>query len=118
MLFGGQDAHSACADTWETPIGGARAACGCGTSNDAVVPRLSTSVEESHRDDASNTWCFWWITPYVRVVVNTNGMLRTGEAARRLGVSRQHVVDLCNQGRLPYITVGAHRRIPEEALNA
>ena len=51
-------------------------------------------------------------------MVNTNGMLRTGEAARRLGVSRQHVVDLCNQGRLRYITVGAHRRIPEQALNA
>jgi hypothetical protein len=24
VLFGGQDARSACADTWETPIGGAR----------------------------------------------------------------------------------------------
>ena len=45
-------------------------------------------------------------------------MLRTGEAARRLGVSRQHVVDLCNRGRLPYVTVGAHRRIPEQAVNA
>jgi excisionase family DNA binding protein len=54
---------------------------------------------------------------YIRAVT-PSGMLRTGEAARRLGVSRQHVVDLCNQGRLPYVTVGTHRRIPEEALNA
>ena len=59
---------------------------------------------------------FFAVTPYVRAV--TNGMLRTGEAARRLGVSRQHVVELCNRGRLPYVTVGAHRRMPEQAVNA
>jgi excisionase family DNA binding protein len=56
-------------------------------------------------------------TTYVRVVT-ISGMLRTGEAARRLGVSRQHVVDLCNRGRLPYVIVGTHRRIPEQALTA
>jgi excisionase family DNA binding protein len=42
--------------------------------------------------------------------------LRTGEVASRLGVSRQHVVDLCNRGKLPHIMVGAHRRIPERAV--
>ncbi len=33
-------------------------------------------------------------------------------------MSRQHIVDLCNQGKLPCITVGTHRRIPERAVTA
>jgi len=38
-------------------------------------------------------------------------LLTTGEAARLLNSSRQHVVDLCNRGDLPYVTVGTHRRV-------
>ncbi len=38
-------------------------------------------------------------------------LLTTGEAALLLGVSRQHVVDLCDSGQLPFSTVGTHRRI-------
>jgi excisionase family DNA binding protein len=38
-------------------------------------------------------------------------LLSTGEVAAMLGVSRQHVVDLCNAGLLPFIRVGTHRRI-------
>lgn len=45
-------------------------------------------------------------------------MLRTGEAARMLGVSRQHVVDLCNSNRLPSSLVGTHRRIPRSAVES
>ncbi|MGI8537219.1 MAG: helix-turn-helix domain-containing protein [Mycobacteriales bacterium] len=41
----------------------------------------------------------------------TAALLTTGEAARLLGTSRQHVVDLCNRGDLPYTLVGAHRRV-------
>lgn len=37
--------------------------------------------------------------------------LTTGEAARILGCSRQHVVDLCTRGLLPYSSVGTHRRV-------
>ncbi len=37
--------------------------------------------------------------------------MTTGEAARLLGCSRQHVVDLCDRGELPAVSVGAHRRI-------
>lgn len=37
--------------------------------------------------------------------------LTTGEAARLLGVSRQHVVNLCDRGELPYTTTGVHRRV-------
>lgn len=41
-------------------------------------------------------------------------LLSTGEAARLLGVSRQHVVDLCDDGRLPFSLVGTHRRVRQE----
>lgn len=39
-------------------------------------------------------------------------MLKTGEVAEMLGVSRQHVVNLSNRGELQSTKVGAHRRIP------
>ena len=38
-------------------------------------------------------------------------LLSTGEVARLLGVSRQHVVDLCSRGVLPFVSVGTHRRV-------
>jgi len=44
--------------------------------------------------------------------------LSTGDAARFLGTSRQHVVDLCDSGRLPCVRVGTHRRIDPLALKA
>lgn len=51
--------------------------------------------------------------------MNAEILLRTGEVARRLGVSRQHIVDLCDQGALPCVMVGSsHRRIPEGAVTA
>lgn len=37
--------------------------------------------------------------------------LTTGETASILGVSRQHVVDLCDRGELSFSRVGSHRRI-------
>ena len=43
-------------------------------------------------------------------------MLSTGEAARLLGCSRQHVVDLCARGELPFAWVGRHRRVPRSAV--
>lgn len=38
-------------------------------------------------------------------------LVTTGRAASILGTSRQHVVDLCEGGQLPYSSVGTHRRI-------
>lgn len=43
-------------------------------------------------------------------------LLTTGQAARVLGTSRQHVVDLCDSGALPYSTAGTHRRIRRSDL--
>lgn len=37
-------------------------------------------------------------------------LIRTGEAARLLGCSRQHVVDLCNEGKLPVAREGGTHR--------
>jgi len=38
-------------------------------------------------------------------------LVSTGAAARLLGCSRQHVVDLCERGALPFVSVGSHRRV-------
>jgi excisionase family DNA binding protein len=38
-------------------------------------------------------------------------LLTTGQAARLLGCSRQHVVDLCMSGRVPFEVIGSHRRV-------
>ncbi len=55
-------------------------------------------------------------TEYARSVVRAGSsaedeLLTTGEAARILNSSRQHIVDLCNRGDLPFVTVGTHRRV-------
>lgn len=38
-------------------------------------------------------------------------LVTTGRAASMLGTSRQHVVDLCDRGQLPFSSVGTHRRV-------
>ena len=45
-------------------------------------------------------------------------LLTTGEAATILNSSRQHVVDLCDQGLLPFVTTGTHRRVRRADLDA
>jgi len=44
-------------------------------------------------------------------------LLGTGEVAGLLGVSRQHVVDLCDRGDLIFVWVGSHRRVPSFELD-
>ncbi len=44
-------------------------------------------------------------------------MLKTGEVARLLGVSRQHVADLCDGGKVKHVRVGTHRRIPRSEVD-
>jgi len=65
-------------------------------------------------DDAQRTLCMLNVT--VAIVGDSMSrkvkeLITTGEAARILGTTRQHVVDLCSQGILPFVMVGTHRRI-------
>lgn len=48
----------------------------------------------------------------------TSELLTTGEAAKLLNSSRQHVVDLCERGDLPFTTVGRHRRVLRSDVEA
>lgn len=48
----------------------------------------------------------------------TAELLTTGEAAKLLNSSRQHVVDLCERGDLPFATVGRHRRVLRSDVEA
>jgi excisionase family DNA binding protein len=45
------------------------------------------------------------------IQAEADDLLTTGESAALLNSSRQHVVDLCERGELPYTTIGTHRRI-------
>jgi excisionase family DNA binding protein len=48
-----------------------------------------------------------------RIIDQMDGdeFLSTGDVAKLLGVSRQHIVDLCDRGELPFEMAGTHRRI-------
>lgn len=45
-------------------------------------------------------------------------LLTTGEAAAILNTSRQHVVDLCDRGDLPFVTTGSHRRVSRSDIES
>jgi excisionase family DNA binding protein len=51
------------------------------------------------------------------VEAESDALLTTGEAAKILGVSRQHIVDLADRGDLPVTMVGSHRRIRRTDLD-
>jgi excisionase family DNA binding protein len=53
-----------------------------------------------------------------RYVPIQSELLTTAQAAVLLGSSRQHVVDLCERGELPYIRVGTHRRLHRSDVEA
>lgn len=50
--------------------------------------------------------------------VQATDLISTGQAAALLGSSRQHVVDLCDSGRLPCVRVGKHRRLERTTVEA
>lgn len=45
------------------------------------------------------------------VALDSDEQLTTGEAAKLLSCSRQHVVDMCDEGLLPFTWAGRHRRV-------
>ena len=45
-------------------------------------------------------------------------LLTASEAAQLLRCSRQHVVNLCDEGHLPYVRVGTHRRLRRRDVEA
>jgi excisionase family DNA binding protein len=48
-------------------------------------------------------------------LVDWDDLIRTGEAAALLGCSRQHVVNLCDSGRLPVVRGGGSHRYVRRA---
>ena len=52
------------------------------------------------------------------MIADTHELLTTGEAAVLLKSTRQHVVDLCHRGLLPYVRVGTHRRLRRQDVEA
>lgn len=62
-------------------------------------------------------WRFWCFL-YAAVMKRTPELITTGEAARLLGVSRQHVVDLCDRGLMPCERTPVHRRLRRSDVEA
>lgn len=52
------------------------------------------------------------------VLVRENETFTTQAAANYLGMSRQHFVTLLQSGKMPFHTVGSHRRVTFKALRA
>lgn len=51
-------------------------------------------------------------------MISPSELLTTGQAARLLGCSRQHVVDLCDRGVLACVSAGTHRRVRRADVHA
>jgi excisionase family DNA binding protein len=62
--------------------------------------------------------CFWCLSATMMDMERIESpLLSTGHVASLLGVSRQHVVDLCDRGDLIFVRVGSHRRVPRFELD-
>lgn len=53
---------------------------------------------------------------WLKLGAMNNYWLTTSETAKKLGVSRQHVVDLCDRGELSYVKIGTHRRVLDSVV--
>lgn len=57
-------------------------------------------------------------TAFVTMTPVETDLLTTGEVAKLLGVTTQHVRNLCDRGLLPYVHVGSHRRVHRSDFEA
>jgi excisionase family DNA binding protein len=55
---------------------------------------------------------------FVTMTTVETDLLTTGEVAKLLGVTTQHVRNLCDRGLLPYVHVGSHRRVRQSEFEA
>ena len=88
----------------------------------------ATKTNPKKRNTTSMVLCFLCLAGTIRAmraqsvdtVIGSSGdeLLTTGEAAKILNTSRQHVVDLCDRGDLPFVTTGSHRRIRRADVEA
>jgi excisionase family DNA binding protein len=62
------------------------------------------------RNTSKRTGVVFLVFSAHHAVMGAGDLIRTGEAARILGCSRQHVVDLCNDGRLSVARQGGSHR--------
>ena len=75
---------------------------------------MKTSIRTGHNYDQFPDRALTLLFVFSRNngVVDSGDLIRTGEAAVLLGCSRQHVVDLCDSGRLPVVRGGgSHRHV-------
>jgi excisionase family DNA binding protein len=78
------------------------------------TPSGRTTPVSGRGTHAAALLCFWCLSPTMMGMVSIESpLLSTGEVAGLLGVSRQHVVDLCDRGDLIFVRVGSHRRVPQ-----
>lgn len=83
---------------------------GAGQYRTGVAPLLHRGV--SHGHDPTGISFVFFVFSRNNGVVDSEDLIRTGEAAVLLGCSRQHVVDLCDSGRLPVVRGGgSHRHV-------
>ena len=68
--------------------------------------------------DSAYGLCVFGVWCDTRVMSGREELLTTGQVARALGCSRQHVVDLCDSGALRYVSVGTHRRVRRADVDA
>ena len=89
--------------------GGRRRAGAALTIKRALLAAMSQGRVDLAEQARDEELCFWCLLPPLLSV--GDDLLSAGQVARVLGCSRQHVVDLCTDGRLPWVSVGTHRRV-------
>jgi excisionase family DNA binding protein len=74
-----------------------------------VAQDLAGSARVRGTSQGASSLCFLCFGDIIEGVTEVD-LIRTGEAARLLGCSRQHVVDLCDEGKLSVVRQGSSHR--------